>query len=85
MPEEKIKKPRLGQAATEFNVSMDRIVDILKKKRIGNQLPDFEFEVDGGNVPVPSKGIGKRQNGEGKIGQDNSFQDQKRGGEIRLP
>ena len=31
MPEEKIKKPRLGQAATEFNVSMDRIIDILKK------------------------------------------------------
>ena len=31
MPEEKVKKPRLGQAATEFNVSMDRIIDILTK------------------------------------------------------
>ena len=31
MPEEKVKTPRLGQAAKEFNVSNDRIIDILTK------------------------------------------------------
>ncbi|MCR4965668.1 MAG: translation initiation factor IF-2 [Bacteroidales bacterium] len=32
MPEEKIKLPRLGKAATEFNISLETIVDFLKKK-----------------------------------------------------
>jgi len=45
MPEEKIKKPRLGQAATEFNVSMDRIVDILKKNGLEISSPTLNSKL----------------------------------------
>ena len=39
MPEEKIKVPRLGQAAKEFNVSNDRIIDILTKNGLEINAP----------------------------------------------
>ena len=39
MPEEKVKVPRLGQAAKEFNVSNDRIVDILTKNGLEINAP----------------------------------------------
>ena len=39
MPEEKIKTPRLGQAAKEFNVSNDRIIDILTKNGLEINAP----------------------------------------------
>jgi translation initiation factor IF-2 len=45
MPEEKIKKPRLGQAATEFNVSMDRIVDVLKKNGLEISSPTLNSKL----------------------------------------
>ena len=39
MPEEKVKVPRLGQAAKEFNVSNDRIIDILTKNGLEINAP----------------------------------------------
>ena len=45
MPEEKIKKPRLGQAATEFNVSMDRIIDVLKKNGLEINSPTLNSKL----------------------------------------
>ena len=45
MPEEKVKKPRLGQAATEFNVSMDRIIDILTKNGLEISSPTLNSKL----------------------------------------
>ena len=45
MPEEKVKKTRLGQAATEFNVSMDRIVDVLKKNGLEINSPTLNSKL----------------------------------------
>ena len=45
MPEEKIKKTRLGQAATEFNVSMDRIIDVLKKNGLEINSPTLNSKL----------------------------------------
>ena len=48
MPEEKIKTPRLGQAAKEFNVSNDRIIDILTKNglEISSPTPNSKLSVE---------------------------------------
>ena len=45
MPEERVKKPRLGQAATEFNVSMDRIIDILAKNGLEISSPTLNSKL----------------------------------------
>jgi len=45
MPEERVKKPRLGQAATEFNVSMDRIIDILTKHGLEISSPTLNSKL----------------------------------------
>ena len=45
MPEEKVKKTRLGQAATEFNVSMDRIIDILTKNGLEITSPTLNSKL----------------------------------------
>jgi len=45
MPEERVKKPRLGQAATEFNVSMDRIIDILAKNGLEITSPTLNSKL----------------------------------------
>ena len=48
MPEEKIKTPRLGQAAKEFNVSNDRIIAILAKNglEINAPTPNSKLSVE---------------------------------------
>ena len=48
MPEEKIKAPRLGQAAKEFNVSNDRIIAILAKNglEINAPTPNSKLSVE---------------------------------------
>ena len=45
MPDEKVKKTRLGQAATEFNVSMDRIIDVLKKNGLEINSPTLNSKL----------------------------------------
>ena len=46
MPEEKVKTPRLGQAAKEFNVSNDRIIDILTKNGFEVASPNAKLSAD---------------------------------------
>lgn len=48
MPEEKISTPRLPKAASEFNVSQERVIDILTKNgfEINNPSPNMKLSVE---------------------------------------